>query len=341
MYTDLLSQILDTLEGKGEFGLELKALAADASTRSYFRAWDQSGQSFILMKMPADMLKSDEIMAGSAPSYPPFLDVGAFLQKGGLPVPDVLAVDLSRTAILLEDLGDQTLEAALGRGQDKAQLYRRAVELMVEMHAWAEKGPRDECVAFTREFDAKLLRWELEHFHEWLLVEYVKAPLSEAEIVELNSFYDELTAKLVALPKGFVHRDYQSRNLMLQGDRLRLIDFQDALIGPYVYDLVALLRDSYVSFDAAEVRALAQHFIDERAKHGMWCPELSELLHHFALQALQRKLKDAGRFVFIDRVRGNPKFLPNIPQSLKYVREALDQLPEFGPAREILLRYLP
>jgi len=234
MYTDLLSQILDTLEGKGEFGLELKALAADASTRSYFRAWD----------------------AGSAPSYPPFLDVGAFLQKGGLPVPDVLAVDLSRTAILLEDLGDQTLEAALGRGQDKALLYRRAVELMVEMHAWAEKGPRDECVAFTREFDAKLLRWELEHFHEWLLVEYVKAPLSEDEIVELNSFYDELTAKLVALPKGFVHRDYQSRNLMLQGDRLRLIDFQDALIGPYVYDLVALLRDSYVSFDAAEVRRL-------------------------------------------------------------------------------------
>ena len=62
---------------------------------------------------------------------------------------------------------------------------------------------------------------------------------------------------------------------------------------------------------------------------------------HEHLQALQRKLKDAGRFVFIDRVKGNPRFLSNIDQSLRYVNQAFDVLPEYEDARRVLARYLP
>lgn len=337
----LLDAALACLDGEGGDGVSVVALAADASTRTYYRVRVSGAATAILMRTGADPLKSDEVVDGEQPARMPFLDVAAYLSAGGLPVPAVLAVDLPRNAVLLEDLGDTTLEKALASGADKAALYRRAVGVMVEMQAWAAGHPDPDCIAFRREFGHGLLRWELTHFDEWLLTAWAGACPTPAERVELDAFYDRVTAALVGLPQGFVHRDFQSRNLMVQGERLRLIDFQDALLGPYLYDLVALLRDSYVEFSPAEVEAVARAFLAAREARGLWTPSFNELMRGFHLQALQRKLKDAGRFVYIDRVRGNPKFLPNIPRSLGYAREAIEQLPDMDRVREILARYLP
>src|SRR5262249_984311 len=111
--------------------------------------------------------------------------------------------------------------------------------------------------------------------------------------------------------RGFVHRDYQSRNLMVRegasGAELVWIDFQDALLGPRVYDLVALLNDSYQTFDRGFVEARLDDFartsgLDEAARVALG--------REFDVVTVQRKLKDAGRFVFIDRVKKNPAFLP-------------------------------
>jgi N-acetylmuramate 1-kinase len=136
-----------------------------------------------------------------------------------------------------------------------------------------------------------------------------------------------------------VHRDYQSRNLMVQdggdGPRLRLIDFQDALLGTRAYDLVGLLRDSYVALSPALLDSLVAHYV---ARAGVDAAKFSRL---FDLQVVQRKLKDAGRFVFIDRVKHNPSFLVHIPNSLDYVARSLARLPELGSVREILAQYLP
>jgi aminoglycoside/choline kinase family phosphotransferase len=120
-------------------------------------------------------------------------------------------------------------------------------------------------------------------------------------------------------------------------DALRVIDFQDALLGSRAYDLVALLRDSYVELPADEVAALVDRFIARaRISDGAGFHRL------FVLQTLQRKLKDTGRFIFIDRVRKNPSFLRWIPTSLRYVRQALAAAPEpFAGLREVLGRHVP
>jgi aminoglycoside/choline kinase family phosphotransferase len=337
----LLDAALAGTQGHAVDGIVVAALAADASTRTYYRVTLRDGETAILMCTGADPLKSDEVVDGERPARMPFLDVSSYLSAGGLPVPDVLATDLTRNAVLLEDLGDTTLERALAAGSEKATLYQKAVEVMADMQAWAARHPDPECIAFRRGFGEGLLRWELGHFDEWLLQGWAGASPTPAERAELDACYDRVTAALVGLPQGFVHRDFQSRNLMVQGDRLRLIDFQDALQGPYLYDLVALLRDSYVAFTPAEVAATARAFLAARETRGLWTPSVGELMRGFHLQALQRKLKDAGRFVYIDRVRGNPKFLPNIPRSLAYAREALEQLDGMDRVREILARYLP
>jgi aminoglycoside/choline kinase family phosphotransferase len=138
-----------------------------------------------------------------------------------------------------------------------------------------------------------------------------------------------------------VHRDFQSRNLMVTSVRdgepsLTLIDFQDALLGSSAYDLVALLRDSYVELPPDEVLAHVAFFID-RCR----IEDENKFRNLFYLQTAQRKLKDAGRFVFIDRVRGNPGFLRWIPTSLKYARDALAAIPELADARAVLARHVP
>lgn len=340
-YGRLLDRALAALGGADGDGVVLERLPGDASARSYVRVREEGHPPAMLMLLADDPLKSEEVVDGERPRTLPFLEVGAYLAAGGIPVPEVLLADLPRRSVLLEDLGDVTVERALAAGQDKAGLYKAAVELMADVHAYAQGSPDGDCIVFRRRFGEGLLRWELEHFDEWLLRAWTGRTPTAAERAVLDAFYDEVVRRLVAVPTGFVHRDFQSRNLMVTDRRLRLIDFQDALVGPWVYDLVALLRDSYVAFTAAESAGIRRQYLQARAARGLWVPSEAETDEVFFLQALQRKLKDAGRFVYIDRVKKNPKFLPNIPRSLEYARESLDRFPEFAAAREILARYLP
>ncbi|MEM1415166.1 MAG: phosphotransferase, partial [Myxococcota bacterium] len=152
-----------------------------------------------------------------------------------------------------------------------------------------------------------------DHFREWGL-EALRGPLDPAARTRLDGLFDGLAAELAAAPQGFVHRDYQSRNLHWQGERLVIIDFQDAMQGPFPYDLVALLNDGYV--DVPEpLQARARRRYAEAT--GRTPGPLFDAL------AVQRKLKDAGRFVYIDRVRGDASFLPYVGRCLGYVARAL------------------
>lgn len=310
---------------------DVEKLVGDASTRSYYRvrAADVAPSTLVIMRLPENALGSDEGKQGDdseAPAGPipplklPFLNVHRLLESRGLRVPRVYHADLARRVVALEDLGDETFEARLlAQPDNRRRLYERAIELVVAFQD-ATQTPDHDCVAYSRAFDPALLRWELDHFDEWGLC----APFGKPDAVTheaLQREFDALTDALVALPQRLVHRDFQSRNLMWLRDELVLIDFQDALMGPAPYDLVALLCDSYVSLSAEEQNHLLDHYAalrdyDEKARHA---------LHRaFHLTAVQRKLKDAGRFVFIDRVRGNPRFLTWYRQSIVYAARSAE-----------------
>jgi aminoglycoside/choline kinase family phosphotransferase len=147
----------------------------------------------------------------------------------------------------------------------------------------------------------------------------------------------QVTDRLTAMPQVLVHRDFQSRNLMVHDDALRLLDFQDALMGPLPYDLVALLRDSYVSLSPLLIDELIEYYLSLR-RTGI---RGADFLVMFDLMTIQRKLKDAGRFVYIDRVKGNASFLRHIPNSLLYVREAFERQKEQEELFHLLKRYVP
>ncbi len=344
----------------------VETMAGDASTRRYHRVHIAGGNpaSLVVMELPDEPMKSDEATApGLGPPELPFLNVQRYLAAGGIPVPRVFRSDMQRGLVALEDLGDRTFESAVrdAPAPERHRYYRAAISHIVSLQKLGDRGADPSCIAFSRRFDEPLLRWELEHFKEWYLEAERGVKLDAGESESLAAAFDWLARELAAAPVTLVHRDFQSRNLMVveppsagapthggpaaageagggkTAPALKVIDFQDALLGTRAYDLVALLRDSYVVLSREEVDGLVGEFI---AQAGVGDPAAFRRL--FLLQTLQRKLKDVGRFVFIDRVRKNPSFLRWIPATVGYLREAVSAAPpELRPMRDIFARHLP
>lgn len=300
-----------------------------ASTRRYFRVDLDSGErgpaSLVAMFVP-DARPEEVTTAGTEAARWPFLEVHGLLERRGVRVPRLHGEACDEGLLLIEDLGDETLAAFLEASPArKPEIYTRAVRDLARAQRALEELPEGSIVG-TRAFDEALLRWELEHFREWGLDAQGRS-LSEEDLAAWSGVADRLAKRIAAWPRGFVHRDYQSRNLMVsrEGDEPALvwIDFQDALLGPAVYDLVALLNDSYQSFDRAFQEARLDEYAAER---GLDREGRERLGREFDVLTVQRKLKDAGRFIFIDRVKKNASFLPYFEPSLQKVRGALGRL---------------
>jgi aminoglycoside/choline kinase family phosphotransferase len=342
---EVLIPFVRELVGGREATGSVETMVGDASTRRYHRVRIEGGRpaSVVIMELPDEPLKSDEATApGLGPPELPFLNVQRYLADRDYPVPRVFRADMRRGLVALEDLGDRTFEAAVREASpgERRRFYRAAIAQIVALQKLGDQKADPSCVAFGRRFDQPLLRWELDHFREWYLEAERGVKLDEGETKALAAAFDWLARELATAPVTLVHRDFQSRNLMVVGDAapdLRVIDFQDALLGTRAYDLVALLRDSYVVLPAAEVDHLIGEFITQSG-----VADAAAFRRQFLLQTLQRKLKDVGRFVFIDRVRKNPSFLRWIPATVGYLREAVAAAPaELEALREIFARRLP
>jgi N-acetylmuramate 1-kinase len=329
--------------------LTATAMPGGARSRRYFRLTLPAGKSAVAMFVPEGG-RPEEVQKAHDGSRWPFLEVRDLLAEHGVDVPSVLAEDTAHGWLVIEDLGDETLANWLLKNPgDREMLYRRAVCDLARAQNELASLPQG-CLVASRTFDFELLRWEIEHFKEWGL-DARGRPLAPDDVARWHRVADRLATRVADLPSGFVHRDYQSRNLMVvpgplpAGPRLVWIDFQDALLGPRVYDLVALLNDSYQQFDRTFVESRLTEYANAAAlSRGFGEQSRVGLLDEFDLVTVQRKLKDAGRFVFIDRENGNSSFLRFVSPTIKKVGGALARLaprdPDMAELREILHRAL-
>ena len=189
--------------------------------------------------------------------------------------------------------------------------------------------------------DPALLLWEFEHFLEYGVVARNGRPMCADDYPIVQAEFRRIAEFMAGQPRVFTHRDYHSRNLMVDGARLGVIDFQDALMGPATYDLASLLRDAYIQLDEAVVDELVAYYLDRFEDYAMFGIDRRGFRHAFDLTSIQRNLKAAGRFVYIDRVKHNPKFLADIPRVLGYVRRNLEKYPELATLRKHLAPYVP
>ncbi|WP_437675515.1 aminoglycoside phosphotransferase family protein [Sorangium sp. So ce131] len=315
----------------GHLPSSMVALPGGASSRRYLRVATPAGTA-VAMVMPGAEREGAAAGAASvgwpsAPSQWPFLEVHALLRERGVRVPAVLAEDCARGLVLLEDLGDWTLAALVEREPARrAEAYALAVRDLARAQRALAPLPRGSVVAASA-LDATLLRWELDHFRAWALGAR-GLRLGDAARAEFDAVADRLARRIAAWPRVFVHRDYQSRNLMVLGGpggglELAWLDFQDALLGPRAYDLATLLTDCFQDLDRPFIEARLD---DYAAAAGLDRPARDALGRELDVIAVQRKLKDAGRFVFLDRIGVDPGYLRYVEPALARARAALERL---------------
>ncbi|MDX1386725.1 MAG: phosphotransferase, partial [bacterium] len=182
---------------------------------------------------------------------------------------------------------------------------------------------------------------ELNHFLEFGIEDRFNVKIPEEQKKSIQAQFQLLLDPIMDIPTGLTHRDFQSRNLIYYGYDFFMIDFQDALQGPPHYDLVALLRDSYVELPPPTLETLMNYFWKLRQDRGLALESQEAFKRNFFLITLQRKLKDTGRFQFIHTVKGNSNFLKHVPTSLGYIRHAFTQLPELNHLQSLLSRWVP
>jgi N-acetylmuramate 1-kinase len=302
-------------------------LTGDASDRKYFRILLSDGESLVLA------LHSGPIDIAALP----FANVARLFQQMPVPVPGLFGHSEADGVLALQDLGDVTLQAHLGAAAptEHAKLYRQAVAFIEVMQRRGAELASDAYVPYRIAFDVEKLTWELDFFTRHFVEGYRGITLTTADRDALSEEWAAIAGELAAEPRVLCHRDYHSRNLMLSGGDLYIIDFQDARMGPDTYDLVSLLRDSYVDLTYRELDDLIAYFL--ALKGG---PEAEEFRRRFDLMALQRNLKALGTFGYQTITRRNPVYIQYIPRTLRYARTNLEKYHRFARLRELLAAHI-
>lgn len=304
---------------------EIELLPRHASMRRYARIL-LGQRPEILMMMPEPGGGPDE--AGGSARAPlgqdPFVLAQRWLSSLDQPVPALYGIDEATDCLWLEDVGATDLDSWIqSETEPLNDVYRRVLLMLGEFQRATQQESPPEFVS-GRVFDASILKWELEHYVEWRVEAALGKSLSAAQSSALDGAFNRLVSELSTIPLTPMHRDFQSHNIMVRADgSLVMLDFQDAMLGPVVYDAVALLRDSYVEIPQRVLTGLVGHYAESVADSpALAGASVGDVERWFHMQTLQRKLKDAGRFVFIDRVKGNPDFLQYVDGSCRYIRDA-------------------
>lgn len=313
------------------------ALAGDASDRRYFRvteAQPAAGQaaSFVLMQL-GDPVSGQET---------DFSRMQKFLCRLGLRVPRLYWDDTENGILFLEDVGDITLEEAVRGSREAARrYYRKAVELLVRLQEKGTPAVGPDCPAHPLRFDVEKLMWEFDFMVEHYVIGYCGRALSAAGRRELRDAFLPLTEALAALAPCLTHRDYHSRNLMVSGGELVMLDFQDARMGPCQYDLASLVRDSYVVLDDGLREELIDHYLNEKEAATGITMDREGFRRVLDEMSLQRNLKAVGTFAYQSLVKQNPRYQEYIAPTLAYVRQTLAARPGLSALGEVLKRHVP
>ena len=328
-------------------------LSGDASTRRFVRLRLAGGGSTVAMVLdgPID------------PTAHPQIVVGAYLESLGSPIPHLLDSVPEAGLLFYEDVGDlllQDLAGSMGlasgawghwdggahtppvdRGGDVAEGARERLERHYEDAAAIILHLQDEGTrrlppshpSATSALDADRFLFELRFFREHYIEGLRDLRFGPRESRVLDEFLDSLAREAAEPPWVLCHRDFHSRNLLVQGRRLRLVDFQDARLGPAAYDLASLLRDSYVRLPG-ELRArLLSSFVGQSA---VLSGDEARFRERFDIVALQRNLKAIGTFAYQSRERGKHGYLTYIGPTWESAFDALERLPRWSDAEEIL-----
>jgi N-acetylmuramate 1-kinase len=303
-----------------QFGVsfQLTPASEDASFRRYLRATLADGRTYVAMDAPPE--KED---------CRPFVRVAHMLSAAGVHAPNIIAQELEQGFLLLSDLGSRTYLEALNDA-NSAALFADATEALLRWQLATRAGELPP-------YDEALLRREMNLFPEWYVGRHLKKELSAAQKERLENVFFLLVKSALAQPTVYVHRDYMPRNLMVCEPNPGVLDFQDAVLGPITYDVVSLVRDAFISWEAERVLDwVVRYWEKARSRDLPVDADFGEFWRALEWMGLQRHLKVLGIFARINYRDGKPKYLQDTPRFIGYARSISQRYRELAPLARLL-----
>lgn len=309
-------------------------LTGDASARAYDTVHLPGQPVRILMNAPRQPDgppirdgKPYSRIAHLAESVTPFVAIDRLLRARGFCAPQIEAADLDEGFLLIEHLGSEGVLD--GSGRPVPQRYFAAVELLAKMHAESWPHSAEAAPGIIHEippFDRPALHIETELLIDWYFPFARGRPAEDAERAAFVDAWATVFEKLETGEKSLVLRDYHSPNLVWRGDRsgserIGLIDFQDALIGPSAYDVASLGQDARVDISPELEQDIVQAYI--LARHAAGGFDEVAFQRDYAIMAAERATKILGIFVRLKQRDGKAGYIRHLPRLANYLRRSL------------------
>lgn len=299
---------------KNNFGLN--PLAGDGSIRLFSRlSFPDKDESFMVMENApfTDFLKKENLA---------YLMIGRHLFGKGLPVPEIYSHDLDNGWFIMEDMGDIKLQDEVLRCNNSFLLLEKVIDLLFKMQTQGADGFKKEWCCQTDAYDRFVMRrYESDYFRDSFLTDYLGI---KNEWPELEEPFEHL-AQIASMAecRHFLHRDFQSRNIMVHRDGFGILDWQGGRIGPLAYDLASLLIDPYINISLQEKRHLYGQYLSLLKKHDF--AGAGSFEKSFPYLAIQRNLQILGAFARLTKVLGKAYFKQYIPPAVKSLDLLLDE----------------
>lgn len=310
-----LSQLKQTHISKEN--VEIASLTGDAGFRQYFRIVLAPDDSFIAVDAPPELSNNCA-----------FVNVANALEKNQVSVPSVLAFDETNGFMVLEDLGDRQFFDVIAQ-EELLPWYKKAIDELVKISTLDYQG----AVLELPDYNDAFVLTELSIFTQWLVGEYLAIELTSEQQQHIERTFNVLIQNVADQPRVMMHRDFHSRNLMVQHDQIAVIDFQDAVHGAITYDIVSLLRDCYKQLSNEEISVLFDYFLTKIKRTEQLAVltedvDKSRWQRWFDLMGMQRHIKASGIFARLSLRDNKHGYLNDIPLTLRYIIEVSSHYPE-------------
>ncbi len=288
---------------------KLTELTGDAGSRQYFKIDTDSKENYVLC-----VYKKNELT-----SFKNFLNVNSLFSGGGIKTPRIVSSDSNLGLMILEDLGEKTLETEYQKSAD-LNWYHLAIDELVKIQ---DLKPLPKSTAHSYQFTIEKFVWEL-HFAVEHLTKLYKIEADSVDLEILTYEFNDISTHLVSLPQVVTHRDYHSRNILIKDETLYIIDFQDARLGNSFYDLVSLIEDSYTNLK--EKISLIDYYKCSSTLGSKLNLDNEAFNFNYNTQAVQRTFKACGSFASLKNLKKMDRYLPYLGPCFKNLQIYLKDL---------------
>ena len=294
-----------------------RSIPADGSTRLFWRISCLGSEArYVAMENPPETpFKKRENLA--------FLKIGKHLFIKGLPIPEIFKADLDTGRFIMEDMGNINLQDKAGQMKNKIPLYKKVVEILIRLQIEGSEGFDEGWICQTKRYDRTVMRGlESDYFRDAFLGKYLGF---DKDWSHLEGPFDHLAEMASKADNGFfLHRDFQSRNILISKGKIGILDWQGGRLGPLAYDLASLLIDPYSALTAGEKHQIFRYYLALLRNHEPnWAGLFEEIYPYLAIQ---RNLQILGAFAFLTKVQKKPYFESYIIPALKSLHDLLNDL---------------